>query len=123
MSKVSSDDRISPEWREYKENANKTKKCIRRAERAHINDILKAAERDKNCKRSCSYVKKSNILLVFLLLLLKVKYTLTVQVRQKFYKVRSLQYFLLTVVVRTKVKLYQVKDILKCMQLQLQWQA
>jgi hypothetical protein len=56
-SKRSEENRNSPEWREYKHFANKTKKSIRRAERSHINNILKAAERDKNCKPFYSYVK------------------------------------------------------------------
>ena len=51
------DDRNSPEWCEYKHFANKTKKSIRRAEKAHINNILKTAERDRNCKPFYSYVK------------------------------------------------------------------
>ena len=54
---VSKDDRDSPEWIEYKNFANQTKKSIRRAERAHINNILKTAERDRNCKPFYKYVK------------------------------------------------------------------
>ena len=56
-SKAFEDDRDSPEWREYKQFANQTKKSVRRAERAHINNILKTAERDRNCKPFYSYVK------------------------------------------------------------------